>query len=140
MNRVALDRVRDIRSEKGLNQSELARRTGFSQSTISYVEKNGRGSYEQAQKFASALGVEIAELSFAGKRALDRKPVPLGVSVNGEHTYRSERDTPIRGTVEVPDPHPRGRATVLRIEPSEALLERVDRLLDILEASVRERV
>lgn len=57
------DRIREIRNDQGLNQSELAERVGTSQSTISQLEKGSRNpSYKTLRQVAEALGVSVSYL------------------------------------------------------------------------------
>lgn len=57
------DRIREMREDQGLNQSELAERVGTSQSTISQLEKGKRNpSYRTLQSVADALGVSVSYL------------------------------------------------------------------------------
>ncbi|MFJ4365134.1 helix-turn-helix domain-containing protein [Streptomyces chartreusis] len=63
--RTELDRVRlkRRRIEAGLNQTELARRSGISKQLVSMVEKgNARFSPANLGKVAEVLGCEIADL------------------------------------------------------------------------------
>lgn len=57
------DRIREMREDQGLNQSELAERVGTSQSTISQLEKGKRNpSYRTLQNVADALAVSVSYL------------------------------------------------------------------------------
>jgi transcriptional regulator with XRE-family HTH domain len=56
-------RVEEIRKERGLTQTELARRLGVQQSTISLIENEARTpSAGLLLKIADELGVTIDEL------------------------------------------------------------------------------
>lgn len=57
------DRIREIREDQGLKQSDLAGRVGTSQSTISQLEKGKQNpSYRTLQKIADALDVSVGYL------------------------------------------------------------------------------
>ena len=59
-------RLRSLRDHRGLTQSQLAERCGFSQAHIANIERGARGGaaikYSTLAKLAGALGVGVAEL------------------------------------------------------------------------------
>jgi transcriptional regulator with XRE-family HTH domain len=66
-------RVRQLRKESGLTQSELGERLGWTQSVVSEVESATRNlSIEQVAKLADALGVDVQDL-FKRKRTRTRR-------------------------------------------------------------------
>jgi transcriptional regulator with XRE-family HTH domain len=57
------DRLKEIREDQGLSQTELAGLVGTSQSTISQIEGYERNpSYQMLQKLADALDVKVSYL------------------------------------------------------------------------------
>ena len=59
------NRIRDVRREKGLRQSDLARKVGVFQSEISEIETGERRpNVYLAKRIAEALGVSLDELFF----------------------------------------------------------------------------
>ena len=61
MNRQELSKIlRKVREEKNITQSELARRTGFTNRSIIFWEQGKKNiSLENADKLLKALGIEI---------------------------------------------------------------------------------
>ncbi|SDX68945.1 helix-turn-helix transcriptional regulator [Thiocapsa roseopersicina] len=58
------ERLREARRRAGLNQTELGRRVGLSQSMIGAIERNERSpSPETAQAIADALGIVLDSLA-----------------------------------------------------------------------------
>lgn len=58
-------RIAQIRAERGFNQSQLARLTGFTPAFISQIEGGNRlkrSSWVTLQKLANALGVTVDDL------------------------------------------------------------------------------
>lgn len=56
-------RITQVREEKGLSQSALAREMGVSQSAVSQIEAGERNpSYEMLRQIANALKVSVAHL------------------------------------------------------------------------------
>jgi len=56
--------VRAIREEHGINQVQLAAKTGFTQSWISHVERGNRNpSWSNIVRLAAGLGVSVAALA-----------------------------------------------------------------------------
>mgnify|MGYP000689216026 CR=1 FL=1 len=57
------DRVRELRTKRGLSQEELGFAAGLHRTAISFVERGERAStLETVEKLARALGVEPAAL------------------------------------------------------------------------------
>jgi len=57
------ERIRELRSSRGMKQSELAKLVGMNQTQISKVERGERKlKADEVAKFAKALHVPIAEL------------------------------------------------------------------------------
>lgn len=57
------DRLRKIREEKGLNQAQLAEKTGLQPSAISHFEKGRRSpSFDNLRVLADSLGVSTDHL------------------------------------------------------------------------------
>ena len=55
-------RIRETRQDRGLTQSELARRLGFTTSWVSQVERGGIGlEVPDLERVAGALGTSIAQ-------------------------------------------------------------------------------
>jgi transcriptional regulator with XRE-family HTH domain len=55
--------VRKLRLQQKINQKELARRSGLSQSFLSELEKGAKKpSYDTLIKLAAALGVRVSDL------------------------------------------------------------------------------
>jgi len=77
------ERLRRIREEKRLNQSDLAERTGFQPSAISHFESGRRApSFENLKKLADALAVTIDFL-------LGRETVPTTAGPVAEKLFRN---------------------------------------------------
>jgi transcriptional regulator with XRE-family HTH domain len=77
------ERLRRIREEKRLNQSDLAERTGFQPSAISHFESGRRApSFENLKKLADALAVTIDFL-------LGRETVPTSAGPVAEKLFRN---------------------------------------------------
>jgi len=57
------ERIRQLRTSKGLTQEELAEAVGVSTDFISLIERGERApSFENLERLAEALGVNVAEL------------------------------------------------------------------------------
>lgn len=54
--------LKAARLARGISQAELARRTGFTQSTVSYTERIGSRSGELYRRASAVLGVPVDEL------------------------------------------------------------------------------
>ncbi|CRI66917.1 putative Transcriptional regulator, XRE family [Thiocapsa sp. KS1] len=66
------ERLRDARRRAGLNQTELGRRVGLSQSMIGAIERNERSaSPETAQALADALGIALDSLADSAEHLPD---------------------------------------------------------------------
>jgi len=77
------ERLRRIREEKRLNQSDLAVRTGFQPSAISHFESGRRApSFDNLKKLADALAVTIDFL-------LGRETVPTTAGPVAEKLFRN---------------------------------------------------
>ena len=77
------DRLRRIREEKRLNQSDLAGRTGFQPSAISHFESGRRApSFDNLKKLADALAVTIDFL-------LGRETLPTTAGPVAEKLFRN---------------------------------------------------
>ena len=77
------DRLRQLRKEQGLTQTELGKRVGISQRLVAYYEaQGGSPSPELLVKFADALGISTNTLLGVGRsaRVADR-PNPESVRV-----------------------------------------------------------
>lgn len=76
------DRLRKIREDKGLSQSELAHKTGFQPSAISHFESGRRSpSFENLKRLADALSVTIDFL-------LGRESEPKSAGPIAEQLFR----------------------------------------------------
>ena len=62
-----VNKIKDIRREKGMTQEELAQKSGVSRGTICALESNSlrNTSTNVLVKLANALGVSIDEIFFA---------------------------------------------------------------------------
>jgi transcriptional regulator with XRE-family HTH domain len=68
-----MDRVRELRFERGLSQAKLAARAGIDPSTVNQIETGKRSpSANSLNKLARALDVEVADLFPKGQ-----SPLPL---------------------------------------------------------------
>jgi transcriptional regulator with XRE-family HTH domain len=77
------DRLRRTREEKGLNQADLAEKTGFQASAVSHFESGRRApSFDNLRKLADALAVSIDYL-------LGRENVPTGAGPVAERVFRN---------------------------------------------------
>jgi transcriptional regulator with XRE-family HTH domain len=77
------DRLRRIREEKRLNQSDLAERTGFQPSAISHFESGRRApSFDNLKKLADALAVTIDFL-------IGRETLPTTAGPVAEKLFRN---------------------------------------------------
>ena len=56
--------VRRMRMSKAWSQSDLAKRAGLRQATVSNVERRGIARYSTALAIAGALGVSVTEITF----------------------------------------------------------------------------
>jgi transcriptional regulator with XRE-family HTH domain len=76
-----VDRIRELRIERGLSQAKLAARAGIDPSTVNQIETGKRSpSTNSLNKLARALGVEVADLFPKGQ-----SPLPLN-DVAGSET------------------------------------------------------
>jgi len=77
------ERLRRIREEKRMNQTDLAARTGFQPSAISHFESGRRSpSFDNLKKLADALAVTIDFL-------LGRESVPTTAGPVAEKLFRN---------------------------------------------------
>jgi transcriptional regulator with XRE-family HTH domain len=77
------DRLRRIREEQRLNQSDLAERTGFQPSAISHFESGRRApSFDNLKKLADALAVTIDFL-------IGRETLPTTAGPVAEKLFRN---------------------------------------------------
>jgi transcriptional regulator with XRE-family HTH domain len=61
-------KLRSLRKERGLSLDELANRSGISKASLSKVENDKMSlTYAKLQSLSRGLGVEVAELFFAGE-------------------------------------------------------------------------
>lgn len=60
--RIDAQRLRDLRTERGWSQAELARRSAVGQARISELENPGRVRDDHARALAEALGVPVDRL------------------------------------------------------------------------------
>ena len=58
-----LGKLRDVRLSKPLTQEELSKATGVTEATISRIESGQEARISTARKLATALGVEVRELT-----------------------------------------------------------------------------
>lgn len=74
-------RIKDVRTAKGLNQDQIAERSGISQGHLSAVE-NGehQPTYGTLEKIAKAMGMEVSELVATSNN--DDKPNASGPESN----------------------------------------------------------
>lgn len=149
---VVVDRLMDVLSEKGLNVKRLAERAGMNYSTAYYIANKGSGRASKVARIASALSVPVEELSEHGMRMREaRKEASTmpAVRVGEPYSYPVSQpqsiasvEEPAGEIVEEDD-----RTTVVvddvtkihrtfRVEASDAVLDRVDRVLDIIEALI----
>lgn len=131
---VAVSSLKAIRQARGLSQSKLARETGLGQATIGRLEKRGRAALDNAQRLASALGVGLEELAGYGALAGSSEKTSGPGSDEGTMSCKGQRVSSEQ-TSSSPA-QPRGP---LKIEVSEEVLKRVDRVLDILETLLGRR-
>ncbi len=72
------DHIRDVRWDHRLNQSELARRAGIAQNTLSRIELGlHTPSLATLEKLARAMGVPVEDLLREG----DKQTAPLTVAL-----------------------------------------------------------
>ena len=128
---VSVAGLENRRSFKGLNQSELARRSGVGRGTINKIEQSGRATRKTARMLSSALGVGVEDLGEEEQRS--RFPERSTTTV----TY-SEQGTISCATDSSPATDEQERNT-LTVELSEPVLKRVDQFLDILASALRVR-
>lgn len=58
-----MNRIKELREKKGMNQKELAKLTGVSAPFLCDLERNRRGAKpETLQRIASVLGSNVSEL------------------------------------------------------------------------------
>lgn len=141
---VSLDRVRDVRSERGLSQGQLANRTGITQTTISRIERLGRGTYEQAEAISRGLNARMMELSWDGYNSLQGSSVRAGEAYQYAPEPQPETETT---DILVPSEAEVESETEVEVQTdvthtytvSDAVLERVDRVLDIVEGFIFSR-
>ena len=58
-----MNRIKELREEKGMNQKELAKLTRISAPFLCDLERNRRGAKpETLQRIASVLGAEVSDL------------------------------------------------------------------------------
>lgn len=57
-------RIRQLREERGLTQTELARKSGLAQPTLSELERGSKTnpSLKVLRRLADALGIDVADL------------------------------------------------------------------------------
>jgi len=86
------DQIRDLRRKKGLNQTELAKLVGTSQSTIARLENPDNFSYslKTLLKIAEALDMEIV-ISFKEKKYKENKTEKYELDLE---EYRVKREIP----------------------------------------------
>ena len=75
-------RVRELRSNRGMTQDQLAEKANISASFLSYLERGGRmGSLVTYDRLAEGLGIPLAELFTEGQAASrypDGPVIPVG--------------------------------------------------------------
>lgn len=57
-----MNKLRELRIDQGLSQSELARRAGLTPSAVSNIEARGSARPDTLKKIADVLGVRASEL------------------------------------------------------------------------------
>ena len=128
---VSVAGLENRRSFKGLNQSELARRSGVGRGTINKVEQTGRATRRTARMLAGALGVGVEDLGEREQRSRFPERQATAVTYSEEGTISCATDSsPATGEQE---------SGPLTVELSEPVLRRVDRFLDLLESALRPR-
>lgn len=128
---VSVAGLENRRTFKRLNQSELARRAGVNRATISQIEKRGRATRKTARLLASALGIKIEQLTEAEQRSRFPERDSRTVTYSEEGTISCSTDSST-GTADK-------ERRLVRVELSDSVLNRVDRLLDLMEAVLRPR-
>jgi len=69
------ERLRIIRTQKGISQEQLARMAGTSQRMIAHYESRiKRPSIDKVKKFAVALGISVEELLGVSKQTIKQSP------------------------------------------------------------------
>lgn len=128
---VSVAGLENRRSFKGLNQSELARRSGVGRGTINKIEQTGRATRKTARMIAGALGVGTEDLGEREQKSRFPERQTTTVSYSEEGTISCATDSSPAADEEERSP--------LTVELSEPVLRRVDRFLDLLEAALRPR-
>ena len=128
---VSVAGLENRRSFKGLNQSELARRSGVGRGTINKVEQTGRSTRKTARMLASALGVGVEDLGETEQHSRFPQRSTTTVAYSEEGTISCQADSS-------PATEEEERNT-LTVELSEPVLRRVDQFLDILASALRVR-
>ncbi|MDN5696840.1 MAG: helix-turn-helix domain-containing protein [Rubrobacter sp.] len=128
---VSVAGLENRRSFKGLNQSELARRSGVGRGTINKIEQTGRATRKTARMLASALGVGVEELAESEQRSRFPERQRRAATYSDEGTISCATDSSPATDKEESGP--------LTVELSEPVLRRVDRFLDLLESVLRWR-
>ena len=133
---VSVAGLENRRSFKGLNQSELARRSGVGRGTVGKVEQTGRATRKTARMLASALGVGVEDLGETEQRSRFRhgdtpERQNATVAYSEEGTLSCATDSSPATDEEESSP--------LTVELSEPVLQRIDRFLGILESALRVR-
>lgn len=138
---VAVPGLRYCREHRGLSQKTLADSAGMPANSVGRIEKRGRAATDSANALARVLEVSLEDLANPDphERLVERSQPDAGSrpaeSEGKRISSREERvsaDSSVSGSSRESEP--------LRIEVSEQLLKRVDRVLDILEALLGGRV
>ncbi len=87
------DRLRKTRQERGLSQTDLAKRAGFQPSAISHFETGTRSpSFENLRRLADALGVSIDYLLGRQAESTAAGPVANRLHRNFEKMSSSDQE------------------------------------------------
>lgn len=126
---VDLSSLKEIRASRGLSQAALARQAGLGQPSVGRTERKGRAGLETARRLAWVLSVSLEDLAGSTDSALSE-------AGSGHRTIACEgQRISSAGT----EPGDEAECGPLRIEVSEEVLKRVDRVLGLLESLLGRR-
>lgn len=128
---VSVAGLENRRSFKGLNQSDLGRRSGVGRGMLNKIEQSGRATRKTARMLAGALGVGVEDLGELEQRSRFPERTQTSVTYSEEGTISCQADSS-RATEEE-------ERSPLTVELSEPVLRRVDRFLDLLESALQVR-
>ena len=91
-------KIKRIRKSKGMSQSELAKKSGVAQSTLSYLEKGSKHpQFDTLSAICKALGVSVLELLSYGENQSSKKmfeeqynAASLGLSPSATQSNQSD--------------------------------------------------